>query len=465
MRKIIFIWTLLLTALIRAVPGPAPAAMFLVLGDQHSAYERTAQVVARIDRWRAENPQVPLAILLDGDVFENGNVVARRSMGAIDFAMMAALAKRAPTVLNVGNHEPEFFDLNAAIERIRATGVLVVSNIGERSRQAPFVPPSTRLQLGPVAAVIVGLCTDRLATFRAAIRPSLDLADPVVWSKANLPELLGTAPVRIVLSHAGLNADREILPLVPDGTLFAGAHDHLRLVEKFGRTVYFQSGSWNTCLTFAALTVDERGQARWDVRQEKIAPTDPADPVLARLMRDIEQRHLTGEDTQEVGRLSRALDPDEAAHFVVQALRISSGADAALVSHTTFGGGLPGGGVSRAALASCVRFDSPILIGEMTGAQLEQVLAAANETPDTPFAQRRGDYLVAVGPAKIDPRRKYRFATTDWIAHNPQPYLGPGGYHFVEAPRLRLLGVAAGGLSPPVRQGRGTIILKRHEEP
>ena len=63
-------------------------------------------------------------MLIDGDVFEQGNVVARRSAGAIDFAMLAALAQRVPTVLNVGNHEPEFYDLADTIGRVRATGVM-----------------------------------------------------------------------------------------------------------------------------------------------------------------------------------------------------------------------------------------------------------------------------------------------------------------------------------------------------
>ena len=44
----------------------APEALVIITGDQHSAYERTAQVVATVDRLKAENPGLPLAILLDG---------------------------------------------------------------------------------------------------------------------------------------------------------------------------------------------------------------------------------------------------------------------------------------------------------------------------------------------------------------------------------------------------------------
>ncbi len=427
-------------------PAPGPTGVLVVVGDQHSAYERAAQVLARIDRWRAANPKVPLAILIDGDAFEAGNVVARRSLGAIDFAMFGALARRAPTVLNVGNHEPEFYDLATTLAKISATGVSVVSNISDHRTGNLFTPASVPLQFGPVQAVVVGVTTDRLATFRLAVRPTLDLSDPVVWAKQNFTSLLAPAPVKIVLSHAGLNADRQMLPLVPDGTLFAGAHDHIRLVERIGHTVYIHSGSWNEYITFASFTLADGGP-KWDVHQEKVETTDPADASLAKLIKNIQARHLTGEDTAVLGRLNRPLSPDEAARFVVRAVRVAAGADAAFVGHTTFGAGLPLGSVTRFALVACVRFDGPIYLGEMTGAQLSAVLAAANETADTPFAQRHGDYLVADGPAKIVPEQRYRVATTDWIAHNPKPYLGSADISFRENARLKLQAIAGEALN------------------
>src|SRR5436190_2091838 len=90
-----------------AAAAARPEALLVIAADQHSAYERTAQFVARIDRLRSEHPGVPLAILIDGDAFEYGNAIARRTNGVIDFAMSAALAKRGPTIVNFGNHEPE----------------------------------------------------------------------------------------------------------------------------------------------------------------------------------------------------------------------------------------------------------------------------------------------------------------------------------------------------------------------
>src|SRR6187402_355638 len=92
-----------------------PEAIVIVTGDMHSAYDRTAQFVARVDRVKVANPGVPVAVIIDGDTFELGNAVAKRSGGAIEFAMLAALAQRGPTIVNLGNHEPEFYEMAEAV--------------------------------------------------------------------------------------------------------------------------------------------------------------------------------------------------------------------------------------------------------------------------------------------------------------------------------------------------------------
>ena len=431
--------------LIAGLPGvaapaapPGAEALVLITADQHSAYERAAQLVATVDRLKTENPTLPLAILVDGDTMEFGNVVARRSAGAIDFALFSALAERAPLVINVGNHEPEFLDLPETIRRLQATGAVVISNISDQATGRPFTAASTRLQLGREEAVIVGVATDHRATYRAAVRPSLDLAEPAGWARQHFPSLLARAPLPIVLSHAGLAADRAMLPLVPDGTLFAGAHDHLRFVLPRGRGAYVHSGSWNEFLTLAWLCRDAAGPARWVVEQQSVPIDGPADGPLRKIIRETEAKFLTPADTAVVGQSLAALAPAEAARFVAHALREAAGADAALIGNTTFGAGLPAGAVTQVELDACVRFDGGVCVAEVTGARLQQLLAAANQGPDTPFAQRRGEFCHADGPADVDPGKVYRIATTDWGARNTANYFGDPPIAWTELPGLKL---------------------------
>ncbi len=413
-----------LLVLVKAAPTE-PEALLLIIGDQHSAYERTAQLVATVDRLKADHPGLPLAILLNGDTLEYGNVVARRSAGVVDFAMFAALARRAPTILNVGNHEPEFYDLAETIRRVQATGVTVVSNIVDRATGEPYVAASTPLTLGQYEATVVGLTTDHLSTYRVAVRPSLDLANPVVWAKQKFPALFRSASLPIVLSHAGLTADREILPLLPPGTLFAGAHDHLRFMQPLERGAYVHSGSWNEFLTLAWLRHDTSGEPVWSVEQTSIPIDGPVDAELAGLIRETRLKYLTPDDTAVVGRSPRAMPPEEAAKFVIGLLASSAGVDAAFVGNTTFGAGLPEGEISRIEFDACVRFDGTIFTAEVDGARLQSLLADANQGPDRPFDKRHGEFLFAVGPAQIDPAKRYRIATTDWGVRNTESYFGP----------------------------------------
>lgn len=427
--------------------GEEPEAILVVMGDQHSAYERTAQFVGLVDQLRQKHPTVPLAVLLDGDTQEYGNALARRTHGAIDFQMFRELARRAPTYLNLGNHDPEFYDVAETVERVRATGVVPLSNLRERGTGKYFAAPSVTLKLGAHEFALIGLTTDRLATFRVAVRPGLDPADPVVWGRENIATLAQGRPL-ILLSHAGLEADRELLGLVPDGTLFAGAHDHLRFVQPQGRTMYFHSGSWNSHTSIIWLRRDPAGQLVWKVKQVALTEKCPVNSSIAEFISQVRAEHGAVEDTAVVGRLEAALPADEAARFVCESVRKATGVDAVFIGHTTFGAGLPAGAVTQQDFDACVRFDGGIMVSEIDGVRLRELLAHANQGPDTPFAERRGDYLVAAGPERVLPDRRYRIATTDWGAKNTTRYFGRELIAWREQPEFKLKATVRAALAP-----------------
>lgn len=418
-------------------------ALLIVMGDQHSAYERTAQFVAFVDRVRLKNPDLPIAVLLDGDTQEYGNVIARRSHGAIDFEMFRALASRVPTFLNLGNHDPEFYDVAETVKRVRATGVVPIGNLRDRATGKYFTDPAVALKLGRIDTVLVGLTTDHLSTYRVPIRPTLKPAEPVAWGRENLPQLAKQGSL-IVLSHAGLEADRELLQIVPDGTLFAGAHDHLRFVHHDGRTVYFHSGSWNSHVSLVSLRQGLAGALHWRVEQTELFETSPADATMTEFIAKIRREFGQPEDLAVVGRRRTALSRTAAARFVVDALRDATQVDAAFIGNTTFGGGLPAGEISRIAFDACVRFDGAIYVTEIDGVRLRELAVRANQGPATPFAERLGDFLIAAVPEVIAPDRRYRIATTDWGARNSVRYFGSDlGWHELPDAKLKAIAIAA----------------------
>jgi 5'-nucleotidase/UDP-sugar diphosphatase len=438
-----FVAAAMATGPIRAAttPLPPPEAIVVVIGDSHSAYDKVAQLVAHIDRLMEENRHVPLAVLIDGDTFEAGNVVARRSGAVIDFALFAALAKRAPTILNLGNHEPDFFDPTETVAKIQATGVTVISgNARDHRTGQPLAPPSTVLRLGAYEATVVGVMTDQLATFRAAIRPDLDLADPVVWAKKNFPLLFQDTLLPIVLSHAGVKADADMLMLVPAGTLFAGAHDHLRFVRPMAiADVYFHSGSWLECFSVAELRWTGK-RLRWSVKQTAIDSSGPGDPELIALVRRTRADHLTPEDNAVVGHLPRAWGVEQAAGFAAAAVAKAAGADVAFIGNTTFGSGLPAGIVTRADFDSCVRFDGPIFTAVVDGARVQRLLGHSRAGPLIRFdLGASGEFSYSGGkPGLIDPNQAYRIATSDWGAKNSARYFGEPAIEWQQHPTAQL---------------------------
>ena len=94
--------------------------------------------------------------------------------------------------------------------------------------------------------------------------------------------------------------------LASDGTLFAGAHDHLRFVHAENGVTYFHSGCWNSHASIVRLFLNPDGTPRWEVEQVVIDASVPADDQLAALVAAQLQEHLTAEDRAVVTRLPAA---------------------------------------------------------------------------------------------------------------------------------------------------------------
>ena len=272
-----------------ALATAAPGVDFIVIADLHSAYDHLGQLLAAIESHVAATPR-PCLVLFNGDLFEAGNVVASRSGGAIDWAFLKALADTAPTVFNLGNHEPDLDnDLAHFVTRAGELGITVLTNIIDGRTGAGYAPASATLQLGDQSVTVAACTTDNLFTYPKPTRAQLSIPRPAEWAAANLPGLLRSGTINVMLSHAGVTADKAILPLLPDGTLFVGGHDHLNLVHAEGNTRYLHTGSWSEALTVA--TVAAPG-APADLRRIGIDPAAPASGRLAGLIADVLALHV-----------------------------------------------------------------------------------------------------------------------------------------------------------------------------
>ena len=437
--------TALLPLMVAARPAMAQdvALRAIVISDLHSAYERIGQLLAAIETHMAAD-KTPHVILLNGDLFEIGNAVAARSAGEIEWTFLAALAKLAPTVINIGNHEPDIDnDLANFVNRAKALGITVLSNIIDKRSGTAYAPASAEMSVAGQQIVVAGLATNAINTYPKATREMLDIPQPVEWAKANLPGIVKQGAINIVLSHAGVVADRDILPLLPDGTLIIGGHDHLNFVHEQGATRYVHTGSWCTSMTVATITAPGKAAAIETVAIDRGAPASPA---LKSLIEQTLEKHLTAEERAVVGKSAKAMTVDEAGRHVAQLIAAKTGADVGFIGHTSFGAGLPEGDIRRYDFNASLRFDGKLMVTEVDGAALQHILKRCNQDGDIALADRTGDYLYAM-PEKPETKERYRLVCNDWSATNQKSYFGRSDLVFAEVPEVKLKQTVLGGLS------------------
>src|SRR5690606_9467793 len=113
---------------------------------------------------------------------------------------------------------------------------------------------ATTLDLDGFPVRVVGIATDAITTYPAPTRELIDIPEPAAWAQANLAAELGDGAFPVVLSHAGIIPDRVILPLLAEGSLLIGGHDHLVLEHAEGATRYIHTGSWSSLFTLAEIS-------------------------------------------------------------------------------------------------------------------------------------------------------------------------------------------------------------------
>ncbi|HEY1073132.1 metallophosphoesterase [Brevundimonas sp.] len=425
--------------------APAPDARVLgrvlAMSDLHSAYERTGQLLAALEA-EVAGSGAPHLIAVDGDSFEHGNVVSVRSGGAIDWAFLGELPKLAPTVVNLGNHDNDLTpDLHEIVARMRSLGIVVVSNILDARTGRPYAEAAVTVPLGERSLRIVGAGTDSLSTYPRASRDWLSIPAPGDWARANLSRLLDGADLMLVMSHAGVAGDRDILPLLPDGALMIGGHNHLLFQHRQGRSAYAHTGSWSNAYTTATLYDD----GRIAVGSTAVALDAAPSPRIADLIASTLATHLTDEETVVLGVSSRALTLGETGRAVAVAMARAAGADAGFIGHTTLGTGLPAGAVTRYAFDAVVRFDGKLMVAEVPAERLAGFMAQANQDRPMPLAERGGDFLYGAAES-VAGKATVRLVTTDWCAMNQAEYFGTTDLAFAEVAEARVKTTAVAGL-------------------
>ncbi len=235
----------------------------------------------------------------------------------------------------------------------------------------------------------------------------------------------------VVLSHLGVDADRVLSP--PKGSIILGAHDHRRIITP----TLAHSGAYGEGLTVAKYYARRGLDTDWTTEWR---PTGAKrDEALAARLAPL-QRHLTANDKRCVGVNQKAMGLKAAAQWAVEQLRQTTGADLAVLNHTSFGSGLPKGPISAYRWRRFLRFDNALKIGPLRAPPADP---AGDRDPSAadrdPAARLALSARLHVSAAKSG-RFPFRVATSDWVASKADRYFGTGRsgpFEAIGGPRLR----------------------------
>ncbi len=418
-------------------------ALLFTISDLHAPYARMPALLDTIRRVKAE-AGVPSAVLLNGDIFERGNVVCQRSGGAADWAFLSALSAEMPVVVNLGNHETAILDDMATFAaRADRAGIQIISNLMDRRTGRFFAPVSDRLGLGGIDISLLGLAATNPFVYRPPVREVVSFLDTAQFVSDAFADTAGDADLNVIMSHAGVGPDKTFIDTLPEGTVIQGAHDHVAFEMRHNGVHYFHGGSWGAQLGVLSLSKGDGIQTRY--RTEAVAPV-PGDETLTEVIETQKSEHLTDEDKEVIATIPDAMDMHSSILIATEAVRKATDADIAMIGHTTFGAPLAKGPLNRFDFNAFVRFGGGIRVAEISGEVLSQIVARSNQFAATSLEGRTGDY-VHVAELDIDLTKTYRLAVNAWTAINQKPYLGTDELLFEEVEGLELKALIADHLN------------------
>ena len=419
-------------------------AVLFTISDLHAPYARLPALLERLKALR-DAAGVPSAVLLNGDIFERGNVVCTRSGGVAEWAFLSALAAEMPVVVNLGNHEIAIYDdMSTFVARADQAGVSVISNLIDRRTGRFFAPVSDRLGLGGVDISLLGLAATNPFVYRTPARDTLTFLDTAQFVADALPDAGADADVKVIMSHAGVSADKTFIDSLPKGAVIQGAHDHLDFAMNHNGVPYFHGASWGTKIGVLELFSGADGVTT-RYRSEAVEP-GAGDAALADVVAAQMGEHLTDEDNEIIAVIPRNFDIHNSILQATEAMRKATEADIAMIGHTTFGAPLSQGPLSRFDFNAFVRFGGGVQVAEVGGGQLLSILGRANQFAAKDLEGRTGDY-VHVADHDIDPSGNYRLAVNAWTAMNQKAYLGTEDLPFQDVEGLELKAVISDHLA------------------
>ena len=430
--------------------GTTERLVLLYTNDVHGQVEPVSgrsgglvNLVSLIDQVREEDPEH--TILLDAGDALQGTYVSNSAQGAV---MIQAMNLAGYDAWTLGNHEFDFGQ-DALLARIaQASFPTLAANLYDKATGRLWnAQPYTILQAGAARVAVVGLAYPNTPGITKPENvEGLDFRRAEETMRSVLPEVLQQTSLVVVLSHLGIDGDRELAQAVDGIDVIVGGHSHLALTgpEVANGTLIVSAGSKGQSLGRLALEVDTgtgevTGYSRGSLLLAVNADVSPVNEE-ARALVDAALAEVAATKDQPIGQTTRALQPAREGEFalgnlVVDGMRevgVGDGAAADVAFHNNAGirASLPKGTITYGQLYNVLPFDNQLIAMDLTGAQILRILehsvtdrAGSLQVSGLSF---RFDYSnpvgqrvreVTIGEEPLDRQRTYRVVTIDYLAY------------------------------------------------
>jgi len=390
-------------------------------------------------------------VLVDaGDLF-TGGPLSGLTRGEADVAAFQAMGYDA---IAIGNHDLDYGADRLRELRLKYKTPWISANL---IRHGMNVVRPYELKYAGVRVGLIGFSNPNTAmmTKRENTR-GMVFNQPAAVAKGLHTILKKDADIFVAVSHLGLDGDKVLAKSATFLHVIVGGHSHDLLEEAvapgksagaYTGPIIVQAGERGRYLGRLDLTVDGDKKTGYRVvsyryhlipLSKEVAP----DSAMEKLLQDFQSRYGGDLETKVclVGKDSaRRNDGDwPIACLCVDALRNAAQAEIGLLNTGSFRLDLKAGNMTKGVLMSLLPFDDQIVVVQMTGSMIRQVLERSlAKKGESGFLQlsgiavsgKPGALEITVGGEALSSRREYKVAIND--------FLSGGGDGYDVFPRLK----------------------------
>lgn len=408
-----------------------------------------AKMATLINDWRKENKNF---LLLDaGDTFQ-GSIYVNQSKGESIVSILNYLKYEA---MATGNHEFDF----GWEQVLKLEDMLEYPMINANTFKADgsnLLEPVHYAEIGGKTFAFLGFVTEEtpIVTHPDNVK-GLTFKDPVEIAKKLVPELKKKADHVVVVSHVGIDVDREIAKNVPGIDMIVGGHSHtpLKTPEVVNGTYIVQDWEYGKSLGRADLYYLGEELVSFSGGLKQYDESVVADPEVAKMVdviaKDIDEvmkvviakTEVALDGARENVRTKETNLGNLLTDIMLERTKSLPGFEADVA--VTNGGGIrdsiAAGDITKKMLLTVFPFPNTLAVVEVKGSDLKIALEGGLskvEEKAGSFPQISGMSLVfdakkpvgeritelKIGGKALDPEKTYRVATNDFLAAGGDGY-------------------------------------------